>query len=569
MPVKGSLKINPKDIVKFYKKHGSLKKLWKAEFPTLSWTAVQAAYVRAVQEELMPPLRVGTKSTAQLKDPSATIEQPPKGRVRALETKELPVPKRGVKTYLFTCAQNNTAPFMPFWNNLKVLAEHYNAKIHVARFVYLANSMASALDKHKAFEKSPDPDKKEDIHWNATFRPYFSDDRMEVAPGLVWCGEMNILPTAENPLSGLEVYTGRKSAIIPHTKVAMQSVPSGKHEPTKFNYTTGTATLRHYIQRKAGLKAEFHHTYGALLVEVDSDGDWFCRQIIADSEGVIQDLDVKVDATGELTTGNRVEAIGWGDVHVDELVEWVAGLCWGEGGMLDTLRPSSQFFHDVHGFKARGHHDLKHPHMQFRRYLLGQTDVRAESVKVCEFLTTAVRIWCDNVVVDSNHHDHMGRWLEEQDGRLDPKNAEFWTAMQARVWKDLRDGAETPNYFRLMVEEVDPALVEHLRILKRDDSYIICPDRNGGIECAMHGHAGPNGSRGSPRAFAKMGRKANLGHYHAAGIWDGIWWGGTCARLDPDWTNGPGGWSHTHVVTYNNGKRSMVTMWNGKYRAKR
>lgn len=559
-------KLTPKKLVKDYAKHGSLKKVWKAN-PGTNWHAVLRVYAEAVAEGLMQPLRPGAKTKGQLKNPSEVLDVPV-GRVRALETVEAKMPKRGVKRYLFTTAQNNTQPFMPFWRNLLRLADHYKAEIHVSRFVYLTTSVASVLDKHVAFEGMKGKDK-DDIWWAKDFDPYLSDYRMEVAPGLVWCGEMNILPTAENPLGGLEVYTGRKSAVVPHAKVAMQSIPSSKHAPTKFNYTTGTATLRNYIQRKAGLKAEFHHTYGALLVEVDSDGDWFCRQIIADSEGVIQDLDVRVDADGDLSTGNTVEAITWGDIHCDDLVEWVRELAWGPGGMLDTLKPSAQFFHDVLGFRAKSHHDQKKPHMQFRRYLLGQTNVRQECENVCTFLTVATRDWCENIVVDSNHHDHLGRWLEEQDARFDPKNVEFWTAMQARVWADLRAGAQTPNYFRLMVEEIQPNLLPDLVVLDRDMSYIICPDRNGGIECGMHGHAGPNGGRGNPRAFAKLGRKANLGHYHAAGILDGIWWGGTCSSLDPDWTTGPGAWSHSHIVTYPNGKRSLITMWNGKWCAKR
>jgi hypothetical protein len=347
----------------------------------------------------------------------------------------------------------------------------------------------------------------------------------------------------------------------------MQSIPSSKHAPVKLNYTTGTVTLRNYIQRKAGLKAEFHHTYGALLVEVDADGDWFCRHVLADSEGVIQDLDVKVDANGNLTTGNYVESITWGDVHVDDLVPWVADLCWGENGMLDTLQPRSQFLHDVLGFRAKSHHELKMPHRLFRRWLLGQTDVEKECRDVCKFLYTAKRSWCESYVVHSNHHDHLGRWLEEQDARFDPKNVEFWTALQVRVFKELRDGSEKPNYFKLVLDELAPDLTKDFICLEPDSSVVICPDRNGGIECAMHGHAGPNGARGSPQAFAKLGRKANLGHYHTAGIWDGIWWGGTCAKLDPDWTTGPGAMSHSHVVTYNHGKRAIVTMWNGKWRA--
>jgi hypothetical protein len=83
----------------------------------------------------------------------------------------------------------------------------------------------------------------------------------------------------------------------------------------------------------------------------------------------------------------------------------------------------------------------------------------------------------------------------------------------------------------------------------------------------MHGHSGPNGSRGNPKVMARLGRKANLGHYHSAGINDGIYRAGTCSSLDPDWTTGPGSWSHTHIVTYKNGKRSLITMWNNKWHA--
>jgi hypothetical protein len=559
--------LDPKKIVLFYKKHGSLKKVWKKEFPKASWGTVHSAYKLAVAEGLMPPLRVGAKTREQITNPAETIEIAA-GRVKATPTAELKLPKKGkIKRYLFTCAQNNTEVFWPLWANLKTLAAHYDAEVHVSRYVYLTNSRSSILSKPNAYEPDIEDEDSKDIEWDPAFDDHLSDIRMEVAPGLVWCGEMTILPTADKPLSGLEVYTGRRSCIVPHTKVAMQSIPSSKHAPVKLNYTTGTVTLRNYIQRKAGLKAEFHHTYGALLVEVDSAGNWWCRQIISDSEGVIQDLDVRVDANGKLTTGNSVESITWGDVHVDDLVEWVADLCWGEGGMLDTLQPKSQFLHDVLGFRAKSHHELKMPHRLFRRWLLGQTDVEKECRDVCRFLSGAKRNWCESYIVHSNHHDHMGRWLEEQDGRFDPKNVEFWTDMQQLVWRQLRKGAEKPNYFKLMVEHLAPDLLTDYIILDPDSSIVICPDKNGGIECAMHGHAGPNGGRGSPQAFAKLGRKATLGHYHAAGILDGVWWGGTCAKLDPDWTTGPGAMSHSHVVTYPNGKRAIVTMWAGKWRA--
>lgn len=563
-PSKKKPVVTPKRLVSAYKLHGSLKKAHKALAPNMWWGDFLKIYQKAVAEGLMPPVRVGSKTVEQLKNPEAIFNEPI-GSAKVIDTKELSIPKRGVRRYLFTSAQNNTHPFMPFWNNLKHLADHYKAEIHVARMVYFTNGMSAMMDKTKGFDRMSN--EKRDIWWHQEFEPYLSDNRLEVGPGLIWCGEMNIIPTAENPLSGLEVYTGRRSGIFPHTKVAMQSVASSKHDPVKFNFTTGTVTMRNYVQRKAGLKAQFHHIYAALLVEVDSDGDWFCRQIVSDSDGVIHDLDVKVDANGLLTTGNSVEAITWGDIHVDSLEEWVRDLAWGTGGMLDALKPKYQFLHDVLGFRAKSHHDLKKPHQNFRKYLLGETDVRKECVQACDFLADAISKNVETVVVDSNHHDHLGRWLEEQDGRMDPKNVEFWTAMQAHVWKALRKGAETPNYFRLMVQEVHPALVPKLTILDRDKGFVICHDRNGGVECGVHGHAGPNGGKGSPRAFARLGRKANLGHYHAAGILEGIYHAGTCGKLDPDWTTGPGAWSHSHIVTYPNGKRTIVTMWNNKWKA--
>ena len=569
MPAKSKTPISPEIIVSAYKKHGSLKKAWAAEFNGMNWRRVLKVYREAVEQGLMPVIKVGAKTSLELKNPAKVFEAS-KGSVKATQAKALAIPKKGVKRYFFTSAQNNTQVFKPFWDNLLIMAKHYKAEIHVSRFVYLTNSTSSMLDKKQAFERMEGVKReKQDIWWDEAFAPYLSDDRMEVAPGLLWCGEQNTLPTAENPLSGFESFTGRRSAIFPHTKLAMQSVPSSKHTPTKFNYTTGAATMRNYIQRKAGLKAEFHHAYAAMLVEVNSDGEWFCRQVNSNSEGVIQDLEVLVDSKGNLSTDNTVEGITWDDIHVAQMEPWVKKLTWGKGGILDTLGPKYQFFHDVLDFRAKSHHELKHPHRMFRRYLLGETDVRAEVAASCEFLRYASRPWAENVVVDSNHHDHLGRWLEEVDGRFDPKNFEFWSAMQGKVLESLRGGKESPDYLALSVDAVDPTLYYSglVKFLARDESFIICEDANGGIECGTHGHNGPNGSRGSPRAFSRMGRKYNLGHYHQATILDGVYAGGTCGKLDPDWTTGPGGWSHSFIVTYATGKRTIVTRWNGKWRA--
>ncbi|KKK55344.1 hypothetical protein LCGC14_3075480, partial [marine sediment metagenome] len=201
-----------------------------------------------------------------------------------LSARDIALPAAGkVRRYILTCAQNNTHLNEPVWRNLLALARHYDAAVMVSRFVYDKRTHSN-MDKDKFAPGRADPS---EVSWAPEIVPYLCDERVELAPSLVFCGEMNILPTAVRPLSGIEAYTGRKSGIFPHVKVAMESVPSGKYEGTKINYTTGTVTQRNYIQRKAGLKADFHHVYGGLLVEVDGDGNWFARQLNADGEGTI------------------------------------------------------------------------------------------------------------------------------------------------------------------------------------------------------------------------------------------------------------------------------------------
>jgi hypothetical protein len=73
--------------------------------------------------------------------------------------------------------------------------------------------------------------------------------------------------------------------------------------------------------------------------------------------------------------------------------------------------------------------------------------------------------------------------------------------------------------------------------------------------------------RGTPQALSRMGRKANTAHTHSAGIYNGMYVAGTSSALDMEYNKGPSSWSHSHVVTHLNGKRQIVTMWDGKWRA--
>lgn len=561
--------MTPQQLVAAYEKYGSLKAVSRKT--KTSWGVVHSLYEQALAEGLMEKLPRGAKRrdhiVAQAKGKVKAKKPRVYGRRRAIRAVPLERSASGVSRFLFTCAQNNTKLHEATWENILAMKEYYEAELHISRFAYVKSGLGARGDKANYFA-ARGSDNKDDIWFDERIVPYISDDRRQVAPGLVWVGDANILPTAARPLSGFETLTGRQSGIFPHVKIAMQSIPSALLDPTKFNYTTGTITQRNYIHRKEGLKADFHHCYGALLVEVENEtGDWWCRQINADSEGTLYDLDIcikkgKVERVKPQAT--FVEGIKWGDVHEIQMDPRVRKSAWGEGGMLDYLRPRFQFLDDVLDFLARNHHEIDDPLTMFQRYIEGKDNVRREVASAADFFLTARRPFTHTVVTNSNHDRALLTWLKNKRGQYDPVNVEFWHAMNNRVFNATRRDKVPPIIFKEAYLEVTGAVKppSDLQFLAQDESFIICP-KNGGIECGQHGDDGPNGSRGTTLAFTRMGRKMNKDHDHIAAIFDHVYSAGCCLNLEkpPAYVHGPSSWSNSHTITYVNGKRQIITMW--------
>lgn len=480
------------------------------------------------------------------------------GNVAARAPTVRPLPEAGkIARYVLTCAQSETRLHEPTWNTLKQIADHYGAEICVSTYTYRHRQEGSA-------KRGTSQQAGEDWY-DERIEPHVVDDMVELAPGLVWNGHMNILPTAVDPLSGMDNYNFRASSIFPHAKVAMKSIPTIKQDPAKLQYTTGTATLRNYIQKKAGQKAEFDHVYGGLLVEVDDTGHWWVRQLISDSKGVIYDLDLKFAPTGLLDNNSRPEAIVWGDIHVAQLEKSHASMCWGDGGILDTLRPRRQYMHDIIDFESRSHHNRRDPLKMFELHVKGRESVAEECAQVHSFLKASARKGCTTYVVQSNHDRHLERWLKEADWRSDPVNAEFYTACAAAFMAAIRRG----EYFNALEWAVKRnGKMPRTVWLGEGESSIICRDASGGIEMSLHGDQGPHGARGSIRNLSRLGRKVCIGHSHSAGIFNGAWQTGVAAKLDMDYARGaPSAWTHSHIIVQPNGKRQMLTTFGNKWRA--
>jgi hypothetical protein len=491
-------------------------------------------------------------------DPARSEDDPVvHGTLDVVEPDKRALPTDGHTTYIFTSAQNNTKINEAVWSNLLALAEYHGAELIVGTYSYNINAYGSGNTK-----RGHEDDGEEGLWYDPRLIPYIEagdDLNIRLCDTLQWCGRANVMPTAVKPLSGFETYCNGASGIFPHAKFALESLPIMKGEPTRMNYTTGTVTQRNYIARKAGLKAEHHHAYGAVIVEVDSEGDWFVRQLNADSEGTICDLNTMA-WNGEIIEEVSVSAITWGDIHYSKMDEEVEALNWAPGGIFDTLSPDFQFIHDLIDFEARRHHDAKNPHKLFRLYVKGQDSVEMELREAAHFLGMIDQgNECKTIVVDSNHDNDLERWLREADFKVDPPNAVFYLECQLAKYRSMVEGEELHMIEHVMVEHFD---VQNIKFLRPDESYMV-----EGIEQGMHGHLGPNGARGTPRNLSKITTKANTGHTHSAAIVDGCYVAGVSGKLEQGYNVGPSSWSNSHVVTYQNGKRCVLTIRNGKWRA--
>lgn len=494
------------------------------------------------------------------------------GQDDARQAKRLALPAKGeVRRYILTCAQNNTPVHRPTWQSLVNLAEHYGAEIKVSTFTYIRTQEGSGK---RGRETGVTGRFVEDRWYAPEVEPFISDAYEQIGHSLVWCGHHNTLPTATDPLSRADNLNGRASGIFPHTRQEMRSVAASPGEATKLNYSTGTVTLQNYVQKRAGIAAEFYHTFGALLVEVNQAGDWWVRQLNADKDGTIFDLEVFSDPEGVWQNEAGCEAVVFGDIHVASLESEQIMSLWGEGGLVDVMQPKRQVFHDLFDMNARGHHNRKDPHIMYELFVRGQDSVTREIGDVAKFLAVTTK-FSPVAVVDSNHDRHIDRWLKEADWRSDLPNArtilETNLALLSAIEANEGDEFVALEWLSKKSMHKFPAdRVTFLNMKSRDpkkQSLVVCKDKSGGIELALHGDIGPNGARGSGRNLSRLGQKNVIGHSHSAGIYGGTYQVGVTGALRQGYNVGPSSWSHTNCIIYPNGKRQLITVWKGKWRA--
>jgi hypothetical protein len=454
-----------------------------------------------------------------------------------------------VRHFIISSAQDKTKIHEDFWNNLNAYAEFLDADILIGPFTY-------------SFKLFKDPNTTSNEVWyDERIEDYIVYDRVALGENILFCAEMNTMPTAVQPLSGLESYTKDKWGIFPHAKVQLKSIATMKHTVSKQIMTTGAITLPNYVRKKAGIKAEFHHQIAALVVSVAPDGAFFCRHIHATDlkDGSFYDLDRYV-SNGVVEEGHRPEVLVHGDIHIEKIDPDVYRSTWSKytNSLQKTLNPKRRVFHDLLDFSARNHHNIYDHHFRFASYHNSADNVKNDFKSACEFLNTIAEFDCEDYVIQSNHDNALIKWLKCDTAKYDPENYEFWLECELEYIRSLKSNDDVFLFEKVMrnlgVRE------SNLHFIPEDQSLEILD-----TELAIHGHYGANGARGSASAFSKMGPKSITGHTHSPSITDGHMCVGTNSKLDMGYNRGLSSWAHTNAILYSNGSRALITMSNGRW----
>jgi hypothetical protein len=509
----------------------------------------------------------------------STVGDPSVGKKQDGSTKKTgPAPKfkrpLDSKIFVVTSAQNATPLHEAFWASLLQYCEFRSAELMVLPIRYKnatsrwTESQANAewwLDR-PAEPWDPEIHTESKAAYEARVYPnrkYLWNVRKELNKNISVLGDIKVQPTAVSPLTGFEGLTHGESAILGHTKLQLKVIATPQGKYPKILTTTGACTVKNYTDTRAGKLGEFHHTLGAAVVEVDGPR-FHLRQINASKDGSFYDLDYLYDGSKRKPVQYQgLPAIVMGDTHVEGIDPAVEKATFQD--IIPFFQPKKLFWHDLEDGGSVNHWAAKNPLVTSARYFSKAGSAEGEFEGSLQFVRDRTPAGTLSLIVASNHNDWIHKWVLERDWKtLAPRDRSFYLMvagkLDAAAGLLTGDEAERLNAFIILAKErlKDSA---DIKVLDYEESHLV-----EGIECGMHGHYGPNGSRGSARSMRRIGVKSIIGHSHTPAIEEGCYQVGTSTRLTRGYTHGPSSWLNTHCLIYPNGKRTLINIIDGKWR---
>lgn len=471
----------------------------------------------------------------------------PERRQNGSVVKRVPIPKQELRgeRFVVTWAQNATPVHAEFLACLKTFCKAENAQLLVIPGRY--KNPTSQWTQSQQNEEQ----------WAPEVTPYLMADRRRLNDNLIVLGDYKVQPTRVRPLTGIEGVTGPQSTLLGHPKLQFKTVATPSHKMAKIMSTTGSVTVRNYTDSSAGKGGEFHHIFGAALVEVVSSKLFHLHQLnySVKDHGFIH-LD-KAYYADRVEAAPQTKALIFGDAHARFADPAVVQATFGPRGLVEKLNPKELGFHDLLDAYAVNPHHFGNPFIAVAKQRSGFDNI-AEEVRYTIKWLKEVSGGRKSFIVRSNHDDMLKRWVIREDWKRDPVNAEFYleTALHmVRSVEMTEHGTDVLDPFQYWVQRAKLPNVTCLA-----GSYSIAD-----IELSLHGDAGPDGARGSVMNLSRIGMRVMSGHGHSPAIEEGHYRLGTMTHLKLEYTGPVGSWLNTHGSIDGFGKRHLHTCINGSF----
>jgi hypothetical protein len=301
--------------------------------------------------------------------------------------------------------------------------------------------------------------------------------------------------------------------------------------------------------------ADFHHSLGAVIIEVRGDR-FHLREIIWDGKKFI-DVD-RAYYADRIEDAPPAAALVTGDWHLGSEIPDVMEATFGDNGIWDAVQPESLFLHDTFDARSVNPHEANNMLLRAAQARRGHTNLQDELIMVARWLQRLPTGASINIV-PSNHDDMLDRWLKKGERGVEAENMVLYHELAAAMLRYEADHGKFPPALQLALLQHSPLDRDDVRFIHVDEPVMVR-----GVQCGAHGHLGPNGARGAKGNQSRIGVRGMYGHTHSPCIFQGANFVGTSAA--PDYAKGPSSWLTTHGLVHDNGYRQMLHMIKAHWR---
>lgn len=446
-------------------------------------------------------------------------------------------------TFVITTAVADAKADLEFLESLKSYCEVNDAQIMILPCESVTNSFEN---RNATFDREFRKDE----------YTFVVDDTM--LNNNLMLGSIQVSAKQIKPTTGLQRVGKRDgSFIFASPKQFLDYLPSGNDLVKNHAIMTpGACTKPYYytdtfVSKRLSYIADSDHTIGAIIVEIEDDETFHFRQIQAAGDGSFIDLGTEYRPDG--TTKPVPVHVVLGDVHGVQ-VDWKCLYSFFNFTAFANLNVKSVFLHDIFDGNSVNHH-IDTIAEKTSRHMLSMDSLVGELKETWKVMET-IRQFLDPedvYVVRSNHDEFLDRYLKEGRYIDDPVNHYDALKIAPALFENdipLRRGLEM-----VVGEEVD----RYTFLDRRSDIRV------GGVHVSSHGDMGMNGAKSSLNTLEKIYGDCVTAHVHSAAIQRGVFRVGTFTKLDMGYNRGPGSWTQTACLVYENGQRQLVNHVEGHF----